>query len=209
MISVLLIDDHEVVRAGYRALLEVNTDISVVGEASNIEDGYKECLRHKPDVIVLDVSMPGESGFSLVQRLKASGIKSAILMLSMYDDSSYVKRAINLGADGYISKSDGVDSFTLAIRKLASGEGWLSPDIAHRAIAGSWGTKKNYKELTDREFEIFVLLARGKKVIEISKLLHISPKTVGAYQTKVFEKLEMSTTAELARLAIRQGFIDP
>jgi len=210
MISVYLVDDHAVVRAGFRSLLEAEADISVAGEAASGEEAYGGYLELLPDVVVTDVSMPGEGGLGFMRRLLKRNKDAKVLVMSMFDDVAFVKRAMEYGAMGYISKSDDPELLVQAVRAVAAGNTWVAPMLAQEML-GSLRTGEGAPQslLTDREFEVFVLLASGKDAKEIADVLHLSPKTVGTHQTRIYHKLGLNTGAELARLAIRLNIITP
>ena len=209
MISVYLIDDHVVVRRGFKSLLDAEEDMYVVGEADSGEDAYRECLNIKPDVVVTDISMSGEGGLSFARRLLERDPEAKVLVMSMFDDVSYVRRAMEIGAMGFLSKSGNPELLIQAVRAISSGEIWVAPLLAQQMM-GKLRTSQGSSEevLTPREFEVFVLLAEGKEGKEIADILHLSPKTVGTHQTRVFNKLGVKTSAELARLAIRSNLIE-
>ncbi len=210
MISVYLVDDHAVVRAGFRSLLEAEADIAVVGEAASGEEAYSGYVELQPDVVVTDVSMPGEGGLGFMRRLLKRDKDAKALVMSMFDDVAFVKRAMEYGAMGYISKSDDPELLVQAVRAVAAGDTWVAPMLAQEML-GSMRTGEGSPQalLTDREFEVFVLLASGKDAKEIADILHLSSKTVGTHQTRIFHKLRVNTGAELARLAIRLNIINP
>ncbi len=208
MISVYLVDDHAMVRAGFCRLLETETDIQVVGEAADGEGAYADDLIKQADVVVTDISMPGEGGFGFMRRLLARDNHAKVLVMSMFDDVAFVRRAMTYGAMGYISKSDDPELMAQAIRMVATGETWVAPTLAQQMMSDLRDKKNNPQDLlTAREFEVFILLAQGRDAKEIADILHLSPKTVGTHQTRVFNKLAVKTGAELARLAIRLNII--
>ena len=208
MISVYLVDDHSVVRAGFRRLLENEGDISVVGEADSGEGAYQECLDLKPDIIVVDISMPGEGGFSFMRRLLAEDSNIRLLVMSMHAEPIYLTNALQLGVKGYISKSGDPEELITAVRKIARGENWVSPKLAQEAIYNLDTSKQSSIEnLTTREFEVFILLSEGKSVIEIGKALQISPKTVNVHRAKILDKLGAKNAVELAHIAVRLGVV--
>jgi len=208
MISVMLVDDHAMVRAGFRSMLGHEPDIQVVAEAESGESAYGLYFEQQPDVLVLDISMPGEGGIGLLYRLLARDAQACVLMMSMHDDAAFIRRTLEAGAKGYISKSDDAELLVEAIRALVRGENWLSPGLTRQLAACFHSHHADpVRALTDRELEVFLLLARGYESKKIAEMLHLSPKTVGTHQTRVFQKLGMHTSAELARLAIRLDMI--
>lgn len=210
MISVFLVDDHAMVRAGFRRLLETENNITVVGEAGSGEDAYPEILKQHLDVIVVDISMPGEGGLSFIRRLLSKDKNAKVLIMTMHDDDAFVSHAIQLGAKGFLSKSGDPNELATAIKAIANGENWISPNIAQKVVysMGS-GQESPVEVLTTREFEIFMLLSKGKSVNEISTLLHISPKTVNVHRANIMEKLNVKNTVKLAHIAMRMGMLEP
>ncbi|NWF38408.1 response regulator transcription factor [Mariprofundus sp. NF] len=210
MISVYLVDDHTMVRAGFRRLLETEDDINIIGEKGCGEDAYPECLALQPDVVVADIAMPGEGGLSFIRRLLNKDESAKVLVMSMHDDETFVSHAIQLGARGYLSKSGDPNELAQAVRSVAKGDRWVSPEIAQRMVYSlGTGNESPVEILTTREFEVFILLSEGNSVIEIGKILHISPKTVNVHRANLMEKLKVKNTVELAHIAIRTQMIQP
>jgi two-component system invasion response regulator UvrY len=206
-ITVLLVDDHPVVRDGYRRLLENTKDIRVVAEADDGEEALKLYAEHQPDVVVLDMSMPGIGGLETIRRIKKVDASARVLVFSMHDSKVMVTRAIETGAAGYLTKQSGAGQMVEAIQQVAGGKAYLDqavvPDIVQAQFSGS----DPLARLSKREFQVFRNLAEGKPVVEIAELLTISPKTVGVHQTHIMKKLDLRNGAELTRLAIRCGVI--
>ena len=208
-IRVLLVDDHAVVRAGYQMLLRKTDDIEVVAEAENGEQACKLYIDVQPDVVVMDLSMPGIGGLEAMRRIMARDADAKILVFSMHDDTVFVEQALQAGARGYITKSSAPEILVEAIRSLQSGQSHLDSEIAQRlAFQKSRGKDSLFSNLSTREFEIFCLLAEGLNTSEIAKRLSLSYKTVANYSTQIKNKLDVSTVAELARLAIRHKILD-
>jgi len=206
-IKILLVDDHPVVRAGFRYLLEKQSGFEVC-EAGSAEDAYSLCAEIVPDVVVLDISMPGMGGLECIRRLCARDKNIRILVLSMYDDPSFVTRASKMGAMGYLSKNSAPEELSKAILAVMANKKYISTDISKRArLDHESGTGRLYG-LSTREFQIFSLLAEGRSAIAIADSLNISPKTVHNHRSHIMEKLGLSNTSEITRLAIRQGIID-
>lgn len=210
MISVLLVDDHAVVRAGYRSLLENAEDLSVVAEA---EDGALACRLYAeltPDVVIMDLSLPGMGGLEAIRRIVARDRHARILVFSMHEDTVFVEQALQAGARGYITKSSAPDTLVEAVRQVADGEMYFNSELAQRlAIQRIRGQDTPFVDLSPREFGICCLLAEGRAVSEIAERLSLSYKTVANYSTQIKNKLGVGTVAELARLAIRHGLIKP
>ncbi len=208
-IRVLLVDDHAVVRAGYQMLLQNTDDIEVVSEADSGELACKHYVDSEPDVVVMDLSMPGMGGLEAIRRIVARDADAKILVFSMHESTVFVEQALQAGARGYIPKSSAPEALINAIRELAAGKSHIDSEIAQQlAFKKSKGEDTPFSDLSTREFEIFCLLAEGLNTSEISKRLSLSYKTVANYSTQIKSKLEVSTVAEIARLAIRYKIIE-
>ena len=208
-IKVLLVDDHAVVRAGYRTLLEGNAAIEVVAEAESGEAAIKQFIERAPDLVVMDLSLPGIGGLEAIRRLIARQDDARILVFSMHEDTVFVEQALQAGARGYIGKSSAPNVLVEAVKQIAAGSVYLDPNIAQRlAFQKTRGASSPFSGLSSREFEIFCLLAEGRTVADIAKRLSLSGKTVANYATQIKGKLEVASIAEMARLAIRNGFIE-
>ncbi len=203
-VSVLLVDDHSVVRAGFRYLLE-RVEGFVVIESDSAEAAYRTYREKKPDVVVIDMSMPGIGGLEGIRRLRASDDTSRIIVLSMYNDPSFVTRAMEMGALGYLSKNCGPEELAKAIAAVMRGERYFSSDIALEA-ADTGGTELS--SLSTREFQVFRMLADGASVKDIADTLSLSPKTVNNHRSNIMEKLQLHSAVEMTRLAVREGIID-
>lgn len=208
MIRVLLVDDHPVVRAGYQRLLEQAGDIAVVAQADRVDKAYAEFVAHMPDVIVTDLSMPGSGGLELIRRILARDASARVLVFSMYDSPLLVRRALDAGARGFLSKSSAPETLIEAVRTVHRGHRYLSNDFSPALLERDTRYEASQLDsLTAREFEIFRLLAQGRSLNECAQALNLSPKTVSNYQTLIKEKLGVSTSAALVHLAIRNGVI--
>ena len=208
MIRLLLVDDHPVVRAGYQRLLEQAGDMRVVAQAGGAEEAITAFSAHAPDVTVTDLAMPGLGGLELIRRLLARSADARVLVFSMHDSAMLVRRAFEVGARGYLSKSSAPESLLDAVRRVHGGDNYLSPNLPTELLqAGTPSTRLD--ELTPREFEIFRLLARGESLAGCATVLKLSQKTISNHQTTIKEKLGVSTTAALVHLAIRHGVIAP
>ena len=207
---VILADDHAVVRAGVRRLLEDASDISVVAEAESGEQFVDTYFKHNPDVAITDLSMPGIGGIEAIRRILAKDRAARILVLSVHEDVLFPVRVIKMGALGYLSKRTAPEALLRAVRTVAKGETFLEREIAQKiAIDNIGGTHDPLKDLTVREFEVFRMLAEGCSVNEVAEKLFLSPKTAGTYQTRILSKTGTDNIAALARLAIRKGLIEP
>ncbi len=207
-IRVMLVDDHAVVRAGYRRLLEQQPGIQVVAEADGGDRAYALFVEHRPDVVVLDVSMPGVSGLETIRRIISREPDARILVFSMHDDAMLAERAVQLGARGYITKSNAPEVLATAVGEVAAGQLYLSSDIANSiAILKLTGDENPVQLLSAREFEIFRLIIAGRPVAEIARLLSLSTKTVANYHTLIKHKLGTPSDVELVLLARRHNMI--
>jgi len=208
LIRVLLVDDHAVVRAGFKTLLENQGDIRVVAEAANGEAACRQFAQDPPDVVIMDLSLPGIGGLEAIRRIVARQAQARILVFSMHEDVVFVEQALQAGARGYLGKSSAASVLVEAVRQIANGSIFLDPDIAQRlAYHKTKGADSPFDGLSTREFEIFCLLAEGLNANEIAQRLSLSCKTVANYATQIKNKLDVGTVAELARLAIRHGIL--
>ena len=206
--TIVLVDDHAVVRAGVRRLLEQEPLFEVIGEAESGEKAYQIFGELKPDVLVMDLSMPGMGGLEAIRRILMRYEKAKILVLSMYEDLSFANQALKLGAKGYLTKNTLADDLVKSIETVTQGDVFLSDEIAKKmAMQSISGNQDPVHELSAREFEIFRLLAEGFDIDAIASTLNISSKTVSNYQTMIKQKLNINTPIELIRYAIKVGVI--
>lgn len=209
-INVLLVDDHAVVRMGFKMLLESASDIKVVAEAESGEQSIKMYVEHQPDVVVMDITMPGIGGIEAIDRIMAKDNSARILVLSAHEDSVHPKRVLNAGAMGYLTKRSAAEELIKAIRMVASRKMYLEASIAQQmAIQQLNGEKNPVDVLSDREFEVFMSLAKGQTTNEIADILSLSPRTVGTHLYNIKQKLNANNSAEIALIAMRSGLIDP
>ena len=207
-INIILVDDHAVVRAGVRRLLEQEPSFDVIGEAESGEKAYQLFGELNPDVMVIDLSMPGMGGLESIRRILMRDEKAKILVLSMHEDLSFANQALKLGAKGYLIKNTLGDDLVKAIEAISRGDIFLSDEIAKKiAVSSIDGGQDPIHDLSAREFEIFRLLAEGFEVDAIATTLNISSKTVSNYQTMIKQKLNIHTPIELIRYAIKAGVI--
>ena len=206
--TIVLVDDHAVVRAGIRRLLEQEPLFEVIGEAESGEKAYQIFGELKPDVMVMDLSMPGMGGLEGIRRILMRYEKAKILVLSMHEDLSFANQALKLGAKGYLTKNTLADDLVKSIETVTQGDVFLSDEIAKKmAMQSISGNQDPVHELSAREFEIFRLLAEGLDIDAIASTLNISSKTVSNYQTMIKQKLDINTPIELIRYAIKVGVI--
>jgi DNA-binding NarL/FixJ family response regulator len=206
--TIVLVDDHAVVRAGVRRLLEQELLFEVIGEAESGEKAYQIFGELKPDVVVMDLSMPGMGGLEAIRRILMRHEKAKILVLSMHEDLSFANQALKLGAKGYLTKNTLADDLVKSIQTVSKGDVFLSDEIAKKmAMQSISGNQDPIHELSAREFEIFRLLAEGLDIDAIATTLNISSKTVSNYQTMIKQKLNINSPVELIRYAIKVGVI--
>lgn len=209
-IRVVLTDDHAVVRMGFRLLLQGTHDIEVIGEAESGEEAVKRFVELKPDVLVMDLSMPGMGGLEAVTRVLAKDDAARILILSAHEDTIHPKRVLKAGAVGYLSKRSAAEELIQAIRQVASGKMYMEAALAQQmAVEQISGDKNAVDVLSAREFEVFLALAKGQSVNDIAAVLHLSPRTVGTHLYNIKQKLGASNQAELAIMAVRAGLLEP
>jgi len=206
MTRILLIDDHAVVRAGYRRLLECAPAYTVVAEAASAAAGYRRFLECRPDVVITDLSLPGVGGIELLRRLRVRSPNLRALAFSVHEEPVFVERAFAAGALGYVSKRSAPDTLIAAVDAVAHGREFLSADVAHHRQVGQQ-SGDGLRTLSQREFEIFRQIAEGRSVREIADGLCISGKTVSNHYSQIRNKLGLRSAAELARLAITVGVV--
>jgi len=206
--SVLLVDDHAVVREGYRRLLERTDDLVVVGEAASGEEAYRLFGELEPRVVVMDISLPGIGGIEAARRILARDSAARILMFSVHEDVVFSSRALQTGARGYVTKASAPEVLVEAVRLVAAGKLYISHDMAQElAVQMVPGHHNPLQALSAREFEVFRLLVAGHRIEEIARILSLSTKTVANYQSSIRQKLDVSNTAQVVRLALSQGLL--
>lgn len=209
MIRILVADDHEVLRAGLVRLLELEGDIKVVDEVSNGEQAYQSFNKLTPDVVLMDISMPGMGGLETLKRILSRDPKAKVVIFSAYQNTTYATQSLANGALAYVTKSSPHNDLLIAIREAAVGNRYLSTSMASAVALQSISNFNNPADkLSAREFEIFRLIAEGRSHAEIGQLLNIGQKTVSNYQTMLKQKLDIATSVDFVRLAIRCGVID-
>jgi len=208
-IRLLIVDDHQLVRSGLRRLLEAEEDFEVEDEAGTAYDAVRLARLHKPDVILLDVVMPGGSGLDAIPDILEAAPNAHVLALSMQDDPSYVRHAFAVGAKGYVLKEAADDELLAAIREVAKGGNYVDHQLGSRLAAhdASAAAAKEADPLSDREREVLKLLALGYTNQEISKQLYISVRTAETHRARIMQKLRLTTRAELVRVAIERGLL--
>jgi two-component system response regulator NreC len=206
---ILLADDHAVVRHGFRMILDSQSDLEVVGEVANGREAVERASQIQPDVVVMDVTMPELNGIEATRRISAACPRTRVLALSMHKDSVYVREILRAGARGYLLKDSGEGDLLMAVRAIAKGEGYLSPAVSDAVLTDY---RKHVTDpldlLTSREREVLQLIAEGKTNKEIAATLNLSVYTVEAHRGRIMEKLNLHSTGELVRFAVRNGLID-
>lgn len=202
-LRVLLVDDHAVVREGYRGLLERSGDIAVIAEAATGEQGLAMYREHRPDVVVMDIALPDRSGIAVLHELMQEAPDARVLMFSMYEDAIYADRALKAGARGYITKGSASAALVHAVRGVAAGGSWLSAEMT-RELSGT-AKSRAPADLSARELEVLRLLVAGHGVREIATMLGVTPKTVANNQTMIRQKLGADTAVQLLQAARRLG----
>jgi two-component system, NarL family, invasion response regulator UvrY len=207
---VIVVDDHALIRRGMRETLAEHTDIRVIGEATEYGE-LRELLRGglTPDVIVLDINLPGRDGIDVLKTLRAEGNAVAVLVVTMYTEDQYALRSLRAGANGYLHKSAPPQTLVAAVRQLAQGRRYLSAEIAElmaAALAGE-GEGLPHEKLSDREMQTLKAIGSGKQLSEIAAAMRLSPKTVSVYRARLLEKMKLSTNAELTHYAIKHGLV--
>ena len=205
MIRVLLVDDHSIVRDGLKRILAATTDLEVAGEAASGEAALALVKANDYDLAMLDMSMPGLSGVDLIKRLKLEKPRLRILVLSMHGEQQYAARALKAGASGYLNKDSASELLLGALRKIAAGGVHIGEAAAASLLQS--GNKPAHETLSDREFEVLRLLVEGLGPTEIGERLHLSVKTVSTHKTRILEKLNVNSTAELVRYALENRLV--
>jgi two-component system invasion response regulator UvrY len=209
-IRAMLVDDHAVVRMGFRLLLQGTSDIEVVAEASSGEEAVRLFTEVHPDVAVMDISMPGIGGLEAIARILSREPAARILVLSGHEDVMHARRVLKAGAAGYLTKRSAAEELIQAIRQVDQGKTYLEPSIAQQmAVQQLSGQKSPVDMLSEKEFKVFLALARGRSVQEIADVMSLSPRTIGTHLYNIKQKLGASNSAELAIIAIRAGLIEP
>lgn len=210
MIRVFLIDDHELVRTGFRMILSAETDMEIVGEASSGEDGLAQVRRLKPDVVLCDLHLPGISGLEVTERIVRGGLPTQVIVLSVQQGGPLPKRVLAAGACGYLGKACPAQELLRAVRDASLGRRYVGGDVARQlALASVDGQASPFDLLTPREMEVALLLTQGHRMNGIAERLSLSSKTVATHKYRLFEKLGVNDAVALARLASQYGVAEP
>jgi two-component system response regulator NreC len=208
---IVLVDDHAMFRSGMKALLEAENGFQVVGEAATGDDGVDRVRELKPDVVVMDLSMPGSNGLDATRRIAALGLKARVLVLTVHAEEEYLVPVVDAGASGYLTKTSADQDLVNAIRVVARGEVYLPPKATRLLLQqyrnASPETAQGLQELSAREREVMALTAEGYSSREIGEKLFISPKTVDTYRARIMEKLGLNHRSELVRFALKTGLL--
>ena len=204
MINILIVDDHAIVREGLRRIIDDTSEINVVDEAATGQKALDLILKNKYDIILMDISMPGKNGLQTLKEIKKYDSTLRVIMLSMHTEEQYAIRAIKAGASGYITKDSVAEQLVSAIIKVYNGRKFISPEVAELLVTDIYHDeeKKLHEYLSDREFEILKLIAKGQSQKDIGNNLSISHKTVSTYRTRILDKLNLRTTSDLIHYAI-------
>jgi two-component system invasion response regulator UvrY len=210
MIKVTIVDDHELVRTGIIRILKDESDMEVVAEASSGEEAIQLVKQHQPDVVLMDVNMPGIGGFEATRKLIQMYPDLKVIVVTIHVDDPFPSRMLQAGAMGYLTKGCGVDEIVNAIREVNTGRRYISADVAqHLALKLMPGGEESpFDSLSPRELQVMLMLTQGTKVQEISDKLCLSPKTVSTYRHRLYDKLGVSSDVALTRLAMRYGMVD-
>lgn len=209
MIRILVVDDHELVRIGMRQLLADYPEIQIVGEAGDGETALRLNRQVRPDVVVLDVSLPGMSGFEVTSRLKQASPAVGIVIVTVHDQAPYPSQLLEAGASAYLTKNCPVTELVQAIKTVARGGRHVGSRIAQQMALNllPGGKASPFADLSAREMEVMLMLAEGRRVAEIAEVLHLSPKTVATYKYRIFEKLDARSDVQVTRMALRHGVV--
>lgn len=210
MIRLLIVDDHALVRMGIRRLLEDMADVEVVAEAESGEQALVLVKKHAPDVVLLDMKMPGIDGWEVTRRLKKSNPHTKIIAVTAMTSDPLPTRVLQLGAMGYLTKESGAEEMAAAIRKVAQGERYLSAEIAQKMAINSLADNQEspFDQLSEREMQVMLMITRGLNVQDIANTLFLSSKTINGYRYRMFEKLGIKNDVELTYLAMKHRIID-
>ncbi len=212
MINVFLVDDHELVRTGIRRIIEDVRGMNVAGEADSGEDAVKWCRSNHADVVLMDMdmNMPGIGGLEATKKILRVNPDVKIIVLTVHTENPFPTKVMQAGASGYLTKGAGPDEMVNAIRVVNSGQRYISPEIAQQMALSQFSpaSENPFKDLSERELQIMLMITKGQKVTDISEQLNLSPKTVNSYRYRLFSKLDINGDVELTHLAIRHGMLD-
>lgn len=209
MINVLLVDDHELVRTGIRKILDDVKGFKVIGEATTGEEALQFCRHNEPDVVLMDMNMPGMGGLEATKKIIRTSPDTKVIVLTIHSEDPFPTKVMQIGAAGYLTKGAGPAEMINAIRAVNSGQRYLAPEIAQQMALGQFKSpdENPFNMLSERELQIMLMITRGEKVTDISEQLMLSTKTINSYRYRMFDKLKVSNDVELTHLAIRHGMV--
>ncbi len=209
MIKIIIVDDHAVVRKGLKQIIEDSSDLSVVDEASSGFELLEKLNDNQYDVVLLDISMPGKDGLDTLKDIKVHSPNLPVLIFTVYPEEQYALRVLKSGAAGYINKECAPDELIKAIRKVAQGGKYISPELAEilAGTIGGTGGHPDHETLSDREFQVMLMIASGKSVKEIAEDLSLSVNTISTYRNRILEKMNMKNNAEITKYAINNKLV--
>jgi len=210
VINILLVDDHELVRTGISRIIDDVRGMKVIGQAESGEDAVKWCRSNDPDVVLMDINMPGIGGLDAMHKILRINEDIKIIMLTMHTENPFPTKVMQAGAAGYLSKGACPDEVLNAIRIVHSGQRYLAPEIAQQMALSNLSPNNEdpFRVLSERELQIMIMITKGQRVVDISEQLSLSSKTVNSYRYRLFEKLGVQGDVELTHLAIRYGMLD-
>jgi DNA-binding NarL/FixJ family response regulator len=210
MIKILIADDHAIVREGLKQILSESADLSVVDEAGTGQEVLDKISKNDLDLVILDIAMPGRGGLDILKEIKTQKPRLAVLMLSMYPEEQYAVRVLKSGASGYLTKESAPGELVRAIRQISQGKKYISPSLAEKlAVDLEIGPgKPSHETLSDREYQVMCMIASGNTLKEIADGLSLSIKTISTYRSRILEKMNMKTNAELTHYAIKNNLVD-
>lgn len=208
VINILLVDDHDLVRTGIRKILDDESGLKVIDEVESGEAAIKFCKKTEPDIILMDIDMPGIGGLEATKKICKICPDTKIVMLTAQSDEIYPAKVMKLGAAGFLTKGTPVREMVNAIRAVHCGQRYLSPEIAKKLASEKTQSENPFSGLSERELQIMFMITRGEKVTDISGVLNLSSKTVNSYRYRMFEKLNISNDVELTHLALQHGIIE-
>ena len=208
-LKIFIADDHLLIREGLKKLLLYETDLKIVGEADNPDDTISFITQNDVDILILDINLPGKSGLDTLKQLKLFKPDLHVLILSMYPEEQYAERSLKAGAAGYLTKESATDELINAIRKVAKGGKYISNKLAEKLIfRKNFENELPHESLSDREFQVLKLMAKGKLQVEIANELNLSTSTINTYRSRILEKLGLKTNAELIHYALDNKLVD-
>jgi two-component system invasion response regulator UvrY len=211
LINVLLVDDHELVRTGIKRIVDDVRGLKVVGEASTGETAFQFCRANEPDVVLMDMNMPGIGGLEATKKILRYCHDIKIIILTVHCEDPFPSKVMQIGAHGFLTKMTGPDEMISAIKAVNVGQRYIAPDIAQQIALNQFnGVKddKPFESLSERELQIMLMITKGEKVQNIAEQLSLSSKTINSYRYRMFEKLKISNDVELTHMAIRYGMLD-